>query len=89
MNELLPCPFCGCEAHWMQESNEDLLPVELYHVECMNPNCWTQQKSLQSKEAAIALWNNRYSIDMLKHKKTSAFNMLDDAARKTLGIESA
>lgn len=53
--ELLPCPFCGSEAHY----GRNVHPVDVWWVECMNPNCWAAIKVVSDKTKATEIWNTR------------------------------
>lgn len=53
MSELLPCPFCGGEAHISASSDG-------YGVECWNRRCIDMQlEELPTEAEAIAAWNTR------------------------------
>lgn len=66
-NDLLPCPFCGCEAHvrralsvvYQKDDSKD------YCVECMNPNCWVQGKECNTEAEATAHWNKRPRLQIV------------------------
>ena len=57
--ELLPCPFCGCEAQPVPEVDEEYQPTGRYSILCMNPDCFTESKYRDTLELAIEKWNRR------------------------------
>lgn len=63
-NEILPCPFCGCEAQPVPEVDEKYLPTGRYSILCTNPNCFTESKCHDTLDVAIEKWNKRTSIDI-------------------------
>ena len=60
--QLLPCPFCGGDAHlaWYNASNKQIV------AECENPRCMSAVCGSESPEEAVALWNNRVKTNRLK-----------------------
>ncbi len=61
-NELLPCPFCGGDAHlaWYYHTEEQTA------VECKNLHCLSTVYGSKTVEEAIARWNNRAKSNGLK-----------------------
>lgn len=61
MSELLPCPFCGCEAQLIHEHPE--LPNgsydSLFVVRCKLKECGNGTASWFPAVAAVAAWNRR------------------------------
>lgn len=62
-NELLPCPFCGGDAHlaWYNRTEEQIA------VECENLHCLGFICGSKTPEEAIARWNNRAKNNGLKN----------------------
>lgn len=61
-NQLLPCPFCGGDAHlaWYNYGKEQVV------VECENPYCLSAVCGAKTPEEAIIRWNNRTKDNHLK-----------------------
>ena len=59
---LLPCPFCGGDAHLAWYNNGDKQIV----AECENPHCMSAVCGSETPEEAVARWNNRVKTDGLK-----------------------
>ena len=59
MENLEPCPFCGCEA--TVKSKKYVYLGVMYFAECENERCEVRPKTImcQSKYDAIATWNRR------------------------------
>ena len=53
--QLLPCPFCGGDAHLAWYNNGDKQIV----AECENPRCMSAVCGSETAEEAVARWNNR------------------------------
>ena len=63
MNQrLLPCPFCGGDAHLAWYNNGEAQIV----VECENPNCLSAVCGSEKAEEAIERWNKRAKASKLK-----------------------
>lgn len=58
MEELKPCPFCGCEAIPLDEI---ITNGKYYGVFCMN--CTARVFSYVSQESADEQWNRRVNDD--------------------------
>ena len=58
MKELKPCPFCGEEATLVEDIYDDRL---FSYVICSNDNCNANTGRCDTKDEAIAKWNNRVS----------------------------
>ena len=55
-DKLLPCPFCGGEAKFL----EDVWGNDEYcYVICVNDNCNANTGRCDTEDEAIAKWNNR------------------------------
>lgn len=61
-SQLMPCPFCGNDAHlaWYKFTTEQVV------AECENPFCLTAVCGARTPEEAIARWNNRAKETYLK-----------------------
>ena len=60
--QLLPCPFCGGDAHLAWYNNGDKQIV----AECENPRCMSAVCGSETAEEAVARWNNRVKSNGLK-----------------------
>ncbi len=60
--ELLPCPFCGGDAHLASYGYEGIQIV----AECENLHCGSAVCGAKTPEEAIARWNNRGRNNSLK-----------------------
>ncbi len=61
-HELLPCPFCGGDAHlaWYSYGARQIL------AECENPYCLSAVCGSITAEEAVSRWNNRAKNNGLK-----------------------
>lgn len=61
-NQLLPCPFCGGDAHlaWYNYGEEHVV------VECENFNCLSAVCGAKTPEEAVKRWNSRMKENNLK-----------------------
>jgi len=64
-NELLPCPFCGGDAHLAWYYFRDKVNGEVV-AECENLHCLSAVCGSKTPEEAIARWNNRAKHNGLK-----------------------
>lgn len=55
MEKLKPCPFCGGEAHAIDEPEK-----KIYSIVCLN--CDTDIEFYDSKEEAVEAWDARHRI---------------------------
>lgn len=57
---LLPCPFCGCEAHILRNGTHHGATISTtWFVECMSPECNVSGRIYHSEEYAVKQWNKR------------------------------
>lgn len=70
MKKIKKCPFCGAQA---EVSYVNIASLEgskgtNYLVECVNIDCkaWVQTKAYDTKEEAIAAWNERKADEVKK-----------------------
>jgi len=59
LNELKPCPFCGCYTHLQKLVNYKNTHTTYYQARCNNFFCEIQQKPEATKENVIKKWNIR------------------------------
>ena len=61
MNELLPCPFCGSEAHVCLDYEETHTPHVQYVVQCFS--CFVTTQQFDTEAEAIEAWNTRAAYE--------------------------
>lgn len=54
MEELEPCPFCGCPNITVYNDCDDV-----FYAECCNPDCDAFGPSRKTEQQAIDAWNRR------------------------------
>lgn len=74
--DLLPCPFCGCDAQFVHSQNTDGV-----WVECMDPNCSAEIRCMDTKKEAAERWNKRVPVTTL-----SAYQDDNDASLVAIRI---
>jgi len=59
MNELKPCPFCGCEAELEEHARK--IGKRFFEVHCPNNSCRVvvRTSNMETREDAVELWNKR------------------------------
>lgn len=56
----LPCPFCGAEPKFWENSSD------VFYLDCSNQSCLIQprlQDSAKTRESAIKAWNTRKGVN--------------------------
>ena len=74
--ELLPCPFCGCDAQFVHNGTTDGA-----WVQCMDPNCWAETRYMDTIKEAAEQWNKRVPVTTL-----SAYQDDNDASLVAIRI---
>lgn len=83
MNELKPCPFCGCHAK-ISETRLNLSASVLYTVSCINKKtCFQTDFSSFTKETAVKYWNTRPAEDA-KDKEIDNLKAENERLKKAL-----
>lgn len=76
-DKLLPCPFCGGEAHII---SAEFMGTEWYIAQCRDVNCPSNLMETNSLERAIEAWNTRADGQRTCHinRIASESNPLED-----------
>lgn len=81
MNDLKPCPFCGCHAE-ISKTRLNLSASVLYTVSCTNKkDCFRAEFSSFTEETAIKYWNTR-AIEDAKDKEIERLKAIIDELTK-------
>lgn len=71
--DILPCPFCGGEAHIREDRTRAAEGTVLYAVSCVNEDCpgysfMPDGDAPEDEDAAVRKWNRRRKMTRTKRK---------------------